>query len=287
MYFGYTPAPTTPQTVARYAAFLARTMTHTSILCYMNVVRIIHLEAGFPNPLHDNWYLHTVLRGIKRCRGTPPKQKLPIDPKVLMDIYHHIDLEDSMHAAFWAACLTAFFTFFRKSTLVPKSGAAKDIKVALQKGDLNIGDSVALFSVRHTKTLQFGDRTLDIPVSAIKDSVLCPVAALQRMTRHQDIPASYPLFAFQSNGRCTFLTHETFVKFLHKCLTSAGYDSKSYSGHSFRRGGASFAFSCGVPAHVIKTQGDWKSSAYTRYLSISMEQRLNLSSVLAIKLKGY
>ena len=38
-----------------------------------------------------------------------------------------------------------------------------------------------------------------------------------------------------------------------------------YTGHSFRRGGATFAFRCGVPASLIKLQGDWHSDTYLLY----------------------
>jgi len=36
--------------------------------------------------------------------------------------------------------------------------------------------------------------------------------------------------------------------------------------HSFRRGGATWALSSGVPGEVIKVMGDWKSSAYLAYI---------------------
>ena len=47
---------------------------------------------------------------------------------------------------------------------------------------------------------------------------------------------------------------------------------KGYSGHSFRRGGASHALARGVPAEVIKAQGDWRSLAYLNYLSVDMAE---------------
>src|SRR4051794_1104850 len=53
-------------------------------------------------------------------------------------------------------------------------------------------------------------------------------------------------------------TYTWFEKHLRDSLQKAhviGY----YTGHSFRRGGATFAFQCGVPASLIKLQGDWRS----------------------------
>ena len=48
---------------------------------------------------------------------------------------------------------------------------------------------------------------------------------------------------------------------------------KLYSPHSFRRGGASFAFRCNVPAEIIQRQGDWQSDAYLIYLEMSSAQK--------------
>ena len=48
---------------------------------------------------------------------------------------------------------------------------------------------------------------------------------------------------------------------------------KLYSPHSFRRGGASFAFPCNVPAEIIQRQGDWQSDAYLIYLEMSSAQK--------------
>jgi len=49
-------------------------------------------------------------------------------------------------------------------------------------------------------------------------------------------------------------------------------DSTSYSPHSFRRGGATFAFEAKVPSELIKAQGDWCSDCYLIYLEMTDRQ---------------
>ena len=49
-----------------------------------------------------------------------------------------------------------------------------------------------------------------------------------------------------------------------------GLDPNHYSSHSFRRGGATWAFKCGVSAELIQLQGDWKSDAYKLYLKYGL-----------------
>lgn len=194
IYFGYNPIPVKPRDLARYASFLARSLLPASVKCYLNVVRILHLEAGYPSPLKDNWFLHTVLLGIQRSNGTPPSQELPITPQVLLAMHAEIDLSKPENMAFWAACFCAFFTFFRKSTQVPKSLSHEDTKLSIARGDITLCSSYAILRVRHTKTIQFSDRTLDIPIPAIKDSPFI------MLSKHREIGSRPP-----TNAICTYL----------------------------------------------------------------------------------
>ena len=60
-----------------------------------------------------------------------------------------------------------------------------------------------------------------------------------------------------------------------------GIDSTSYSPHSFRRGGATFAFDSKIPPEFIKAQGDWRSDCYLVYLEMSDEQKHYAASQMA------
>jgi integrase len=64
------------------------------------------------------------------------------------------------------------------------------------------------------------------------------------------------------------MTVTQFTTILQSLLVDLGL--KGYSGHSFRRGGASHALACGVPAEVIKAQGDWRSLSYLDYLNVDV-----------------
>ena len=80
-------------------------------------------------------------------------------------------------------------------------------------------------------------------------------------------------------GYYIMLIATKFVSKLRQCLAQLGYPANQYSGHSFRRGGASLALQCGLPVDLIKFQGDWNSNAYERYLeySFSLRQKVALS----------
>ena len=86
---------------------------------------------------------------------------------------------------------------------------------------------------------------------------LCPQAS-----------ATDPAFAVPSgqDGRAVPLTHAVFTGYLKQCLREIGVDHSKYSGHSFRRGGATFAHRLGVDPLLIKRMGDWQTDAYMGYV---------------------
>ena len=76
------------------------------------------------------------------------------------------------------------------------------------------------------------------------------------------------------------LTYSSFTKCLKATLQAAGYPPSNYSGHSFRRGGCSFAFKLGIPAALIKLRGDWQSNAYERYITIAPDMNISVARIL-------
>jgi hypothetical protein len=276
----YTPVPVATVTLCRYAAYLARTISNSSIPGYLNIVRLLHLEAGLENPLLQ-WPVKCILKGIKRHHGQPPKRKLPITPDILRLMYNVIDLKKPGMAAFWAASLVAFFGFLRKSTLLPKNVKPKDINECLCQKDVAYKESGVLLSIRHTKTIQCHERVLQIPLPVILDSPLCPVSALKRLA---NVSGGYigdqPLFSYKEGSKVHFLTYSSFLTILQAVIKACGLNADQYSGHSFRRGGATYAFSCGVPPMLIKAQGDWKSQAYQAYVDISLDQQWHMMKCL-------
>uniref|UniRef100_A0A7M5VH21 Uncharacterized protein n=1 Tax=Clytia hemisphaerica TaxID=252671 RepID=A0A7M5VH21_9CNID len=81
------PAPVQCSHLCMYAAYLARFLLPQSVCIYLNFVGLLHREMGFPNPLLDNWFLSSVLKGIKRSKGVPPVPKLPITVDILSFIH--------------------------------------------------------------------------------------------------------------------------------------------------------------------------------------------------------
>ena len=51
------------------------------------------------------------------------------------------------------------------------------------------------------------------------------------------------------------------------------YKLNDYSSHSFRRGGMTFGFLCGIPLPLLKILGNCHSDAYLTYIEFPLEAR--------------
>lgn len=287
LYFSKTPVPASRETILCYIVFLARSLSTSSIPSYMNIVRLMHLEAGFKNPL-ENWELSMIHKGIQRKLGKPQQQKLPITPDILLMLRSTLNLDQSKDRTFWCACIIGFLGFFRKSTLLPKCHSSRNESLLLRDININEDGNLLFVTVRHTKTIQFGQRVLTIPFCKSQDSLLCPVQALISMLasiKHVKTIVDQPLFSFIDRElKLHYFNHSEFVKQLKQCLCKCGLDQKLYSGHSFRRGGCTYAFSLGVSPLLIKLRGDWRSNVYERYVTVTNDQQNEVAKVLSTSL---
>ena len=110
-------------------------------------------------------------------------------------------------------------------------------------------------------------------------SPLCPVSAYRKFLRFFPVtPARSPAFHVIQGSKFVPLTKTAFVAQFRTLLQRAGVSSAElYTGHSFRRGGASHAFRSGVPGELIQVMGDWKSDAHKRYCEFNFETMLSVS----------
>ena len=274
--------PISQQDLGRYIAFLSRKLSFNSVRQYLNIVRLLHLEVGLKNPLEDNWYVSSILKGVKRVKGDNQSQKLPITLDILRRIFLSLNLLSSFDRAFWAACLVGFFSFFRKSNLLVPSHMLFDPKRHICVSDVQFTPDGAILTVRWSKVIQFRERVLHIPLPKIIDSPFCPSNALLRVTlENPQCSSPAPLIRYCSAGATGVpLTHKEFTDKPRTALAACGLPANSYSGHSLRRGGASYALECGLPVDLINLQGDWNSNAYERYLHPSLNLRKKVSCTM-------
>ena len=114
---------------------------------------------------------------------------MPITTTLLLHMVSLLDPSNPLLAAMWALFLVAFFSFLRKSNLVVQSASVISPKV-----------HGAFLNMRVTKTIQFFQWALCIPLHSILGSPLCPVAALAHHLRFNVVGPSDPLFSVRSGS---------------------------------------------------------------------------------------
>ena len=287
VYFHRKPLPASSHTICGYVQFLSRAIQPQSIKNYLSGVKTLHTLLGYKYDFKDDFHLQLLLRGISRLNPHVPRRAIPVTPGILRTIYHHLDQDSSLHRSVWACCLTLFYTMSRLGSILPASSKLVNTHGILTLDRFRFCREGLLLTLLQTKTIQFGRRRLHIPLLRL-DSILCPVKAFERSTAILPTSSYIPAFVFVQHGQIRWLTKEIFIKTFREISSAAGIqDAESFTGHSFRRGGATWAFQAGVPGELIQICGDWASDAYKRYLEFSMSNKINLAALFCRKLPKF
>ena len=269
--------PAAVRDLSMFLELMARSCGYGHIKNVVSGIRYLHHITGYNFPSDSVW-LDDTLQGLKRKLKGTPKQVLPIDPVVLRRMFPSVNLKSNSDLTMWVGCLLAFFTLFRKANLCPRDHQF-DPATVLTREDVVLdeeGQRVLVF-VNFSKTNQYAHRQHCIPIPRNEDPALDLFKYVQllysRVVAHEDAPA----LSFSPKG---FITHRTFTSKLKSWLTKAGLNPSLYSGHSFRRGGASYLYSIGGSTLMVQVMGDWRSQVFTRYLYLSMDDRQSAQSLI-------
>ena len=248
-----------------------------SKIIFLVFMEHFHQVYGFSSGWEQQHFFRLIIKGTKRYLG------MQATTFMLHRMAFFFDLRIPLHAAMWALFLVAFFSFLRNFNLVVKNMRSVSSVKVLCCSHLILNENTAFLRILATKTIQFAQRSLNIPLPVIPGSILCPVAALHTHLKLNQVPASAPLFSVLASDSESVqaITYPQFSRFLARSLQAIGADPSEFSPHSFRRGGATFAFDCGLPAELIKLQGDWRSDAYLVYLEMTDHQKRTAVNAMA------
>ena len=216
--------------------------------------------------------------------GRGKRQKHLITPETLRHMRHCLGISLPTHAAIWCLFTVAFFSFLRKSNLVPPSERDFDPLRHLTRGDLHFTDNSTVLCVKWSKTLQFKEGLLLVPVPSIPGSDLCPVAAIKHYFSLVPVITDMSFFCAPKSSAVKPLTFTAVHRSIKATIAAIGLDPNNYSAHSFRHGGASFAFQAEVPGRLIQAQGDWCSDAYKLYIALPFRTLFCVADIMAAKL---
>jgi hypothetical protein len=263
--------PVSDTVLCLYLLWQSLTVDPKNLKTKLSAIRYLHERLGYVwIPPSERFMVHRCIMGLKRLCLTPVRRKLPITPALLirMRLCPYIDWSTPVMIVVWGAMLIAFFCFLRKDNFTVDKADAFNTRRHLCRGDVVFGRSDVTFTFRHSKTNQFHARVHRTKAVQIPGHLLDPVRALVNAFKVcPQANAAGPAFAVPtSDGGMAPLTHRLFVETLRYCLSKIGVDPAMFSGHSFRRGGATFAHRMGVSPLLIKLMGDWSSDAYMTYI---------------------
>lgn len=281
------PFPVDVHTLCLYAQFLSRSFRSVqSVRNYLSAVKTLHSLLDVKYPDSNLLQLNLLLRGIARVKQHVPKKASPITPHILREMFNYVNLENEKDCVVWSLILLMFFLMARKSNLIPNSSTSFDSSKQLTRRDIQLTDNMLIVTIKWSKTRHFG-HFRQVPILAIPDCCLCPVSAyrnmIDRVTAHLDDPA----FCISIKGKKSKLVPITYPQFqrrLRQLISYTGRDENSYSSHSLRRGGCTWAFKSKVNPELIQQHADWVSDCYKEYLSYDFHQKLSVSQKMSKKI---
>lgn len=269
----------------RYVAWLSQSCKHDTISGYLHGLRVWYQQLGLGHPFQEMHHLALLRRGIRRRTGGSVRKKRPITPHMLLrwaGMLLQTSAEDPARVAVFACMLVAFFGFFRKSTVAVATASLSDPGCHLRRRDVRVDrqQHCLLIHVPRSKTNPFGERRDLVCIAGTRGSSIDPVWWYEHMLALSPAPPGAAAFGYVGGGQLRPVTHKLLVDTTKAYARSIGMDPREVAGHSFRRGGATFAFHSGVPDLLIKLQGIWASACYQGYIDMPLAARLRTTQIM-------
>ena len=283
LFFGLPFLPAAPMDICKFMELMALTSGYGHLKNILSSIKYVHEAYGHKFPSND-FNLDTTMQGLKRRLAKTPFYVMPIGPRILLAMYQHLNMSKPHDLALWCSYLVAFYGLFRKANVVPESGPL-DPRNTLTRDHITLDrdNKIVYIRVTFSKTIQFCQRDLVIPIPANSNPALDLYSHMERLLDTVHVPGTAPAFSY---SRTSYVTYKGFTDRLKCLLVKAGLSPKLYSGHSFRRGGATFLHQVGGSVLQIQAAGDWSSQCFTRYLYLSTEERLKAQHLVSAALSA-
>lgn len=268
--------PASELQLTRFAVYLfkIKRLTPQTISNYVSAVRTLHGLCGLELPKVDNVLHKAVLKGMKYRLKRPVKQAQPIDPIIFKTLAPHVQFSDPLELVAWVACLMGFHLLLRASNITSSSTKHFDPEINLTRSDFRMHEGLLVVHIRWTKTLQFKERKLIIPVIPFTDPDISAVRWFQSMVSQIPAPPQAPAFAVPKHGKLYPLSYSQLDRIIKLWCCRAQLDGSRLTLHCLRRGGASWLKQRGVDDSVIQAMGDWRTMTFLKYIDSALKTRL-------------
>lgn len=240
--------PTDENTLLRYLAEHASVLNARTLAHRMSALSQWHQHQGFFDPTNSA-RVRTILHGVARVHGTPPKKARPLTTEELEVVVRKLALDSSIAARRDNALLQlGFLGGFRRSELV---------RITVE--DLLWEPQGLTVVLPRSKTDQLGEGLLrSIPYG--HSTGLCAATALRAWLHAAAITSGHVFRPLTRAGRVRVqaLSAASVSEILVQRAEESGLANiNDLSAHSLRRGMATSAHRAGASREAIKSQGGW------------------------------
>ena len=268
------PYPATEWQLIRYARYLANGVTsYDTVKGYLSTIKRLHEIGGFQFP-SETHLLKQELKAIRRELITAIKKAVPITPQILLQIYSVIKLKDIVDVVTYAGLVIGFCLFLRKSNLVPDTQDGFNPAEQLTRGDITFRGPLTLVDIKWSKTLQYRQRELRLPLLQARNKQICPIYWLTYIFNKLPARRDQPLLCYPKNGKMVPVTYDLMSSKLKTWVQQAGYSPEGFTLHGLRRGGTNHCMTIGLSGSDVKLMGDWASDAYMTYIDLTLDRRV-------------
>ncbi len=214
--------PSTPEVIANFLASEAEVKTPSTLSRRIAAIRYAHEAAGFESPTQSK-LVSATLAGIRRIKGTKPKQKRAATVDKLYQLLAQINTKTLQGKRDKALLILGFAGAFRRSELA-------DIKLE----DIEFLPEGLRITITKSKT----DQTGEGQVIAIYNGRLDVVGVLQDYLQTAGIRSSYIFRPMtKTDGvRPQGLTDKSVALIIKRYAAAAGMNPDEFAGHSLRAG---------------------------------------------------
>lgn len=261
-----------------FVATQSATCTRGTLDNYLAGIRSWHVDERHPLDLTKMPTLQRMLDGLEKEAGPRvTMRKLPVTPALIHQIIGLVGRQDHDDRLFLAIMVLCVYGLLRLGEVVPKQAGGPhtitldDVKIGT-RGSFNL-------LIKNSKTDQVG---AGFTARYYSNSTLsCPFTSVISSYWNQRVNQHKPPQGFLQKKDGTEPTRAWVVGRLKGAIAKLGYKQADFSGHSFRRGGATALAAAGIEDHIIQRLGRWRSAAYQVYTVPTEEVLANAAGKMA------
>ncbi len=272
--YGLIPLPASEMHILRFIAYISETVSFNSMQVYLAAIRALHVYQNLPVPLLTTPRIQLALKSLSH-HAPEVKQALPIT-FAIMQGFRSLLAHTMEDMSLWT-CMTVLFFGCRRAGEIAPSNEQMSMGFKYPRVcDLAFSPNppAAILTISRTKTQPKGF-TLVLGCSG---SDICPYCALVKYLSARGITDTQvnpgPLFVLNDGSP---LNKDYLMSRQKVLLHTLGINSKGFTPHSYRSGGATQLALNGVSEFWVQKSGQWKSMCYRRYIRESITTQAGLT----------